>query len=103
MATRTLSPQILPFSLAPVGRERRGGLLRHAPGFQGKTLLAELFAGLLQQVGELHRVAVDRARQLSATEQAGAGAVNHAQAKVAGAILGSPGDTLERFKGAVGN
>jgi hypothetical protein len=66
------------------------------------TFLAQLGSGLLKQVFELYRVAIGAAGDLGVTDM-GIGAVNDRDAKLAIAILLSPGDALERLERAVGN
>src|SRR3546814_10531820 len=77
-------------------------LLRHGPGLQCVTFLAQLGARLLQQVGQLDGVGIGAAWNLSAANMS-IGAVNDGQAQFTITVLWSPGHALKWTKGAVGN
>jgi len=74
---------------------RRSG--RHRPRLKTIPLITDLSPSLLQRTGQLLRIRISTARQLT-TANTRTRAVNNRQAQLTVAILRRPGDTLKRFK-----
>ncbi|SQF98405.1 Uncharacterised protein [Paucimonas lemoignei] len=74
---------------------RRSG--RHRPRLKTIPFIADLSPSLLQRTGQLRRIRISTARQLT-TPNTRTGTVNNRQTQLTVAILRCPGDTLKRFK-----